>query len=63
LHHHSKLKQQAMNKNQNVETYFGVVDANNKLVFQSKNEKEAKLVSYSYQASIVKTYKGEAKIN
>ena len=52
-----------MNKNQNVETYFGVVDANNKLVFQSKNEKEAKLVSYSYQASIVKTYKGEAKIN
>jgi hypothetical protein len=52
-----------MNKNQNVETYFGVVDANNKLVFQSKNEKEAKLVSHSYQASIVKTYKGKAKIN
>jgi len=42
--------------------YYGVVDSNNKLVFQSKNEREAKLVSNSYEGSVVKKYKGKAKI-
>jgi hypothetical protein len=42
--------------------YYGVVDSNNKLVFQSKSEREAKLVSNSYEGSVVKKYKGKAKI-
>lgn len=42
--------------------YYGVVDANNKLVFQSENEKEAKQVSNSYENSIVKKYKGKVKM-
>jgi hypothetical protein len=43
--------------------YYGVVDSNNKLVFQSKSEREAKLVSNSYEGSVVKKYKGKANIN
>jgi len=42
--------------------YYGVVDANNKLVFQSKNEREAKQVSYSYAGSVIKKYKGKGKM-
>jgi hypothetical protein len=42
--------------------YYGVVDAHNNLVFQSKNEREAKNVASSYGGSIVKKYKGKGKI-
>jgi hypothetical protein len=43
--------------------YYGVVDTNNNLVYQSKNVKDAKLISNSYKGSIVKKYKGEGKIH
>lgn len=38
------------------EIWFGVVDSHNSVVFESKNEKESRLVSNSYEGSIVKSY-------
>ena len=43
--------------------YYGVVDSNNNLVFQSQNEREAKHISDNYENSIVKKYKGKGKIH
>lgn len=43
--------------------YYGVIDSNNNLVFQSKNEREAKQFSYSYGGFIVKKYSGKGKIH
>lgn len=44
----------------NNETYYGVVDANNKLVFESTDESTAKQVSWNYEGSIMKKYKGSS---
>ena len=43
--------------------YYGVIDYNNNLVFQSQNEEEARRMSWNYEGSIVIKGKGKGKIH